>query len=232
MSRTLSEAESKAILAPLGVPFPAEILVVDPSGAPAAAEQVGFPVAMKLCGDNIAHKTERGLVRLGISDGTTAMSAAQELIGAALPEDDAIGVLVAPMITGTRELIAGASHDDQFGPTVLVGIGGVLTEALGDVAVRLAPISRLDAEEMIEQIRSQALLGEVRGEPPLDRDALVEVLLALSQAIGDDIADGAVVSSIDINPMIIGSDGRPIAVDALVEVSPAPPRADHPEASP
>jgi acetyl-CoA synthetase (ADP-forming) len=123
------------------------------------------------------------------------------------------------MVSGTRELIAGVSHDEQFGPTVLIGIGGVLAEAVADVAIRLVPITEVDAAEMLDQLSTQALLDEFRGEPAVDRSAVVDLLLALSTAAGSmlDGTDERIVS-IDLNPLII-SQGRPIAVDALVEVT-------------
>ena len=213
MSHTLSEAESKALLAPHGIPFAPEEISTDPESAATAAQRLGMPVAVKLCGANIAHKTERGLVRLGLADTSSVTDAARELLAAARPEDDATGVLVAPMIRGSRELIAGVSADAQFGHTVLVGIGGVLAEAVADVSVRLAPISAADAAEMIDELGAQALLGPFRGEPEVDREALVAVLLGLSAAVEarSDIA------SIDLNPLIV-HEGRPVAVDALVEL--------------
>lgn len=213
----MSEADSKALLAPLGVPFAAERLVGDADAARDAATELGFPVAVKLCGEHIAHKTERGLVRLGLGDPDAVAAAARELLDAARPEDEATGVLVAPMIAGNRELIAGVAHDPQFGPTVLVGVGGVLAEALADVAVRLVPITAVDAEEMIDQLATTALFGEFRGEPAVDRAAVVELLLALSSAAGADV-EGERIASIDLNPVII-CDGRPVAVDALVELA-------------
>lgn len=221
MSRTLSEADSKAVLTRYGVPFAPEHLVSDADAAVAAATEVGLPVAAKLCGDHIAHKTERGLVRLGLGDAESVRAAAQELFDAARPEDDATGVLIAPMVAGTRELIAGLSLDDQFGPTVLLGVGGVLAEAVADVAIRLVPITEVDAHEMLEQLASQTLLGEFRGEPAIDRDAVVQLLLGLSDAAGAAVDDtGERIVSVDLNPLII-SNGRPVAVDALVEVDTA-----------
>lgn len=214
MSRTLSEAGSKAMLARHGVPFAPERLVGDPDAAAAAAVEVGLPVAVKLCGERIAHKTERGLVRLGLSDPAAVAAAAVDLLAAARPEDEATGVLVAPMVSGTRELIAGVAHDEQFGPTVLLGVGGVLAEAVADVAVRLVPITRVDALEMLEQLSTQALLGEFRGEPELDREAVADVLLALSAAAEQEPD----LVSVDLNPLIIDG-GRPVAVDALVELA-------------
>ncbi len=222
MSRTLSEAESKALLRSHGVGFAAETLAADPEAAADAATGLGLPVALKLCGTNIAHKTERGLVRLSLGTASEVREAASELLAAAVPDDGAQGVLVAPMVTGERELIAGATIDGQFGPTVMVGVGGVLAEAVADVCVRLAPISETDAAEMIESLGSHAILGEFRGEPAVDRDALIGVLMALSGAICDSstiLRDGSAVRvvSAEINPLIV-CDGHPVPVDALVEV--------------
>lgn len=210
---TLSEHASKAMLAPHGVPFLDERSVPDSDAAVAAAHDVGLPVVLKLNGDAIAHKTERGLVRLGLTTPDAVATAAAELLAAARPEDGQVTLLVAPMVASNREFICGASTDPQFGPTILLGVGGILAEAIADVAIRLAPISAIDAEEMIEQLRTQDLLGPFRGEDAIDRQGLVDTLLALSAAITD--RDDIV--SIDLNPVLIHR-GRPVAVDALVEV--------------
>lgn len=214
MSRTLSEADSKALLAAHGVPVLPERLVGDPDAAVAAADELGYPVVAKLCGDAIAHKTERGLVKLRLGDAAAVRSAVEELLAAARPEDGATGVLVAPMVGGNRELIAGLHRDPQFGMTVMLGVGGILAEAVADVAFRLVPVSRTDAEELVDDLATQRLLGEFRGEPAVDREALVDVLVGLSDAAA---ANPAMVAA-DVNPLIV-VDGRPVAVDALVELS-------------
>ena len=212
-ARTLSEAASKALLAAHGVPFAPERIVPDAAGAAAAAAELGFPVVVKLNGDAIAHKTERGLVRLNLRDRAAAHEAATALLEAATPDDGPVEVLVAPMLSGTRELIAGLNDDPQFGMTVVVGVGGILAEAVADVSIRLVPITRVDAVEMIDDLATQTLLGPFRGEPAVDRDALVEVLVGLSDAAQADPR----IKSADLNPLIV-VDGRPIAVDALVEL--------------
>jgi len=212
-TRTLSESDSKALLAAHGVPVADERVVTTAAEAASAAEELGFPVVAKLCGDAIAHKTERGLVRLGLGDAAAVRDAAGELLAASVPEDGEVGVLVAPMVRGNRELIAGLSRDAQFGMTVMVGVGGILAEAIADVSIRVVPIERVDAEEMIEDLATQALLGPFRGEPAVDRAALVDVLVGLSAAAEAD----ATIESADLNPLIV-ADGKPIAVDALVEV--------------
>ncbi len=212
---TLSEAESKALLSSHGVPVAPEREVATPDEAAAAAAAIGFPVVAKLCGAAIAHKTERGLVRLRLADEAAVRAAATELLAAATPADGDVGVLVAPMVAGNRELIAGLVRDPQFGANVMLGLGGVLAEAVADVVFRPAPITAADAEEMIDQLRAQKLLGPFRGEPAVDRRRLVDVLVGLSgvaQARPD-------VASIDVNPLIVGRDGVPVAVDALVELA-------------
>ncbi len=211
---TLSEADSKRLLAEHGLRFPAERQVLAVDDAVRAAEEIGFPAVLKLGGDGIAHKTERGLVRLGLRDAGDVAQAAAELLAAATPADGAVHLLVAPMLRGSRELIAGLHRDPQFGMTVMLGIGGILAEALGDATVRLVPITTVDAAEMIDDLAMQPLLGEMRGEPPVDRDALVELLVALS-----DVAQAVPgIASVDLNPLLV-VDGRPVPVDALVELS-------------
>jgi succinyl-CoA synthetase beta subunit len=210
---TLSEDRSLRLLADHGVPVVPERRVADPAEAARAATELGFPVVAKLCGDAIAHKTERGLVRLGLGDEAAVRRAATELLAAARPEDGDVAVLVAPMVRGTRELIAGIHLDPQFGPCVMLGFGGILAEAVADVSFRLVPLERVDAEEMIDDLRTQSLLGPFRGEPAVDRDALVATLLGLS-ALASAEPD---LNAVDVNPLVV-VDGRPVAVDALVEL--------------
>jgi acetate---CoA ligase (ADP-forming) subunit beta len=216
-STTLSEADSKSLLAAFGVPILEERVVATAGEAATVAAAMRFPLVAKLCGAGIAHKTERGLVRLGLGDPEAVRSAAAALLEAATPEDGAVGVLLAPQVRGTRELIAGVARDPQFGPVVMLGVGGVLAEAVADVAFRLVPLDDVDAADMVADLRTQALLGPFRGEPAVDRDALAAVLLGLSLAAE---VTPALVSA-DVNPLVV-VDGVPVAVDALVELD-APP---------
>ena len=209
---TLSEADSKDLLRRYGVPVPSEAVAPDAAAAVAAAERIGYPVAVKLCGPGIAHKTERGLVRLGVADAAAVERAAVDLLARATSEDGDVGLLVSEMVSGNRELIAGVVRDPPFGPCVMLGVGGVLAEAVADVAFRLAPLSDVDAHELIDDLRSQALLGPLRGEPPIDRDRLAELLTGLGRLATEDPA----IRSVDLNPLIVAA-GVPIAVDALVE---------------
>ena len=223
---TLSEAASKELLGRYGVPLVDERLADSAEDAVDAAAAIGLPVVAKLCGDSIAHKTERGLVRLNLGDAAAVRQAATDLLLAATPADGPVQVLVAPMVKGTRELIAGLNDDPQFGMTVMLGVGGILAEAVADVSIRLVPIEQVDAEDMIDDLATQKLLGEFRGEPAVDRQALVDVLLGLSRAA----VDNPQIRSADLNPLII-VDGRPLAVDALVEIADTTERSERSDPS-
>ena len=214
MSRTLSESDSKELLGSFGIPFLPEVLVSSREQVEAALVGMTGPFAVKLCGENISHKSERGLVRLGVSGIRAVEQACQELLDAALPADVATGVLVAPMATGLREFIAGVSVDPVFGPTIVFGLGGVLAEAIADVTVRLAPIRRYDALDMLSSLRCRALLEPFRGEPAVNLEALADLLCSLSDAAVSIVG----LRSIDVNPVMIVN-GVPIALDALVELS-------------
>jgi acetyl-CoA synthetase (ADP-forming) len=124
-----------------------------------------------------------------------------------------VALLVASMISGRRELIAGCVQDPTFGPCVMLGIGGIFAEVLADVAFRLVPLDRAEALDLIAELQNQAWLGPFRGEPAVDRERLADVLVGLSQLMEGDPD----VVSVDLNPLIV-RDGEPIAVDALVEV--------------
>jgi len=208
---TLSEADSRALVAEAGVTVSRWATADDADNAAVAAEEMGFPVVVKLCGDAIAHKSERGLVRLSLTSADDVRGAATELLGAATESDGDVELLVSTMVTGDRELIAGLVRDPQFGPCVMLGVGGVLAEAVADVAFRLAPLERLDAHELIDDLGAQTLLGPFRGQPAVDRDVLADTLCALGG-----LASDPTIASIDLNPLIV-FEGKPMAVDALVE---------------
>ena len=212
---TLSERGSKALLAQYGVPIAAEHVVADAAAAGAAADELGYPVVAKLNGDAIAHKTERGLVKLRLGDRRAVEVAADELLAASTSADGDVSILVAPMISGNRELIAGVVRDPQFGPTVMLGVGGILAEAIADVVFRPAPVDALTAAEMIDDLATQKLLGAFRGEQAVDRSQLVDVIVGLGRLA----IERSDVASVDINPLIVQPDGSVVAVDGLVELA-------------
>jgi len=217
---TLSEAASKRLLAQYGVPVLDERIVADADAAVTAAKELGHPVVVKLCGSAIAHKTERGLVRLGLHDDTAVYAAARDLLAAARPDDGDIELLVAPMVRGTREFIAGLVRDRQFGACVMFGVGGVLAEALGDVAFRLVPLTELDADELLDDLANQELLGPFRGEPAVDRATITAMLSGLARLA----RERPEIAAVDLNPLIVVA-GKPVAVDALVEIDDNAPTA-------
>ena len=208
----LSEFDSKALLRTYGVPTVEEALATDPEGAVRCARDLGWPVAVKLCATGLAHKTERNLVRLGIADENALREAAVDLLARRDASEHDAQLLVQRMASGRRELILGLVRDRQFGPCVMLGLGGILAEAIRDVVFRVAPLTRIDALEMIDDLRTAPLLGPFRGEPAIDREVLSGALEALGR-IGIEQDD---IVSIDVNPMIVQG-AVPVAVDALVE---------------
>lgn len=222
----LSESVSKDLLTRFGIPFALEHNVRSADGAVEAARSIGFPVAVKLCGNTIAHKTERGLVRLGVVDEQGVAQAAEELLGKARPDDGVVSLLVASMIKGDRELIAGMVHDRQFGPIVMLGVGGVYTEALNDVVFRPFPLQPNDPESMLNELKLEHVFYEFRGAAALKLDQLRAVITGI-EAVQRDHPE---IVSIDINPLIVTDDGSVVAVDALVEIDESMLHAAHPRA--
>ena len=208
---TRSEFDSKRYLEARGVNFPQELQVTSAQELLQQVEQVEYPVACKLGGAHIAHKTERGLVRLHLGSPAELCAAGEELLGLATPEDGEVHLLIAPMVTGTRELILGYSVDPLWGPFVVLGAGGTLTEIAPQVSIMPAPLTRESAAALCEEFDRTGLLGAVRGEAAVDREELISLICALGAC-----ADDPSIQSAEMNPVIV-SNGHPIPVDALVE---------------
>ena len=213
VQQTMSEALSKQLLTPFGFPFAVEAVVATPSEAANAADGMGYPVVAKLNGDSIAHKTERGLVRLKLADRAAVEQAATELLAMATPDDGEVQLLIAKMIDGSRELIVGMVHDPAFGNTAMLGVGGIFAEVIQDVVFAPMPIDLASAKRMIEALKYQAIFKEFRGEAAVDTESLARAIVALSAACDKHPE----IVSIDINPLIVQRDGTLVAVDALVE---------------
>ena len=206
--KALSEYDSKRVVASAGVTITKEGLATSRDEAVRLAEEIGFPVVLKGCSSTVTHKTEMGMVKLGLSGSDDVARAYDEIMAAGLELD---GVLVQEMVKGQREFVIGLTRDPQFGPCVMFGLGGIFTEVLNDVSFRVAPITEIDAREMIEEIKTKKLLDEFRGSPAVDREALVKALVGIGN-LGNEHDE---IAEIDINPVIISGD-QPIAVDALV----------------
>jgi len=215
----LNEAESKQLLAYYGVPVVEESIASTPDEAAKYASAIGFPVVVKGLGATLIHKTEHGLVITGLDNAEAVRRAALEIAKAAGAGLE--GWLVQPHLKGRREFVAGMFHDDQFGPVIMFGLGGIFTEALDDVAFRVAPVDEAQAAQMLDEIRAGNLLNAFRGEPAVDRESLIKTLMGLSRLA----EEHTVVTEVDINPLLITPKGHPTAVDALVVLGDAKPGA-------
>ncbi|MFG2370975.1 acetate--CoA ligase family protein [Streptomyces sp. NPDC048504] len=210
----LSEHAAKQLLRAYGIRVPREQLVTSAAAAVRAAGLVGYPVVMKASGAQIAHKTELGLVKVGLTSASQVRDAYRELTDIARYEDVTLdGVLVCQMVERGVEMVVGVTQDELFGPTVTVGLGGVLVEVLRDAAVRVPPFGEEAARDMLGELRGRPLLDGVRGRPPADLDALVEVILRVQRMA---LELGDVLSELDINPLMVLPRGQgAVALDAL-----------------
>ncbi len=207
--KTLSEYEAKRVLASYQIPVTREILIGDRSGVAKAAAEIGYPLVMKGCSSEIAHKTERGLIHVDIRSDAEALKAFGEIMKGM--DGSGGAVLVQEMIKGRRELVMGLTRDDQFGPCVMFGLGGIFTEILKDIAFRRAPLEKNDALEMMREIKGHGILDAVRGMEAANKDLLADMLIRVGR-IGVEIDH---VQEIDLNPVIL-SGSRPVVVDALI----------------
>jgi acetate---CoA ligase (ADP-forming) len=214
-STTLTEREAKAVLAAYGVPVVPEKRVSDAAAAARAAVEFGFPVAIKVESPDIPHKTEAGVVRLGLRTEADVRSAFEAVMAnarkaAAAPRIN--GVLVQPMVPPGAEIMVGARVDPLFGPLVVVGLGGVLVELLKDAVVGLAPVSAGEARRMLSRLKAVAVLEGFRGSEPVDLDRLSEIVCRLSELAADQRDR---IGELDVNPLICAG-SRIVAVDALI----------------
>jgi acyl-CoA synthetase (NDP forming) len=212
---TLSEYESKLVLAEYGVNVTQEKVVSTEDDAIAAASEIGYPIVLKGSGEELSHKTEMDLIALNLRDENDVREAFKRLTSSS--KASVKEVLVQQMVKGERELVVGLTRDAQFGPCVMFGLGGIFTEILEDVAFRVAPLTRWDAMDMMKDFRAHKILDAFRGQPPVDREILADILIAIG-TIG---MEQDKVREIDINPLKI-LDGKPIAVDALVVLDSEP----------
>ena len=213
---TLSEFESKAVLRSFSIPVTRELLVREEEDAAKTAADLKYPLAAKIVSRDIAHKTETGGVRLGISNAAELTAAASEVIAnaRAYKKDARIdGVLVSEMAKGVEALI-GVVNDEAFGPTVVLGLGGVVSEILKDVTFRIAPFGIETAHDMIAELRGAKLFDGYRGSPATDKEALAQVLVDVSRMAA---ALGPRLKEMDINPLFVRPKGEGVvAADALV----------------
>jgi len=212
---TMTEREAKAALAPYGIPCVEERLAADRDGAIAAAEVLGFPVVLKALSPDLPHKTEAGVIRLNLRNAEevgTAYDGILKHIAAQSPAPRLDGVLVQKMVPQGIEIVIGGRVDPQFGPLVVVGLGGVLVEVLNDTALAPAPIGPHEAEALLRELRAFRLLQGYRALPRVDLALLCDIVCRASEFIAD---QRDLVSEFDLNPLIC-TESNITAVDALI----------------
>jgi len=210
----LDELAGKQLLASFGISVPRSLVIQDAGAAAVACGSLKPPMALKVMSPDILHKSDAGGVRVGLNGAPELEEAVRAMMKRPAIENARLdGFLVEEMAPSGVEMVIGGIRDPQFGPLVMVGLGGVFVEVMGDVAFRICPITRLDAGEMLDELKGAALLRGARGRKPVSREAVVDVLLkvggegGLLMTHGDDIAEA------DINPLIVSEHGA-VAVDA------------------
>jgi len=222
----LNEVESKALLSAFHIPIAQTLIARDPMEAMLLAQQMGFPVAMKINSPDITHKSDVNGVRLGLSSGQAVRAAFGEMLADVKrlrPDATLEGIVVEPMVARphAREVLLGVTSDPVLGPVIVFGAGGVDVEALQDRAVTLPPLNRYLARDLIGRTRAATLLGAFRNRPPVDMDALENVLLRLSEMV----CELPWLAEMDINPLLVDEHGA-LALDARIVIAPRVPTAD------
>ena len=222
----LNEVESKALLAAFRIPIASALIARSPMEAMLMAQQIGFPVVLKINSPDITHKSDVNGVRLGVSSGQAVRSAFGEMLADVQrlrPDATLDGIVVEPMVKRphAREVLLGMTSDPVLGPVIVFGAGGVDVEALQDRAVTLPPLNRYLAHDLIGRTRVATLLGAFRNRPPADMDALENILLRLSEMV----CELPWLSELDINPLLVDDRGA-LALDARIVIAPRVPTAD------
>jgi acetyltransferase len=216
-SKILTEQEGKELFSHYGIPITKEAVATSPEEAVEIAHKIGYPVVLKVVSPDITHKTDAGAVKLGIANHTELINAYGEVIANSrkyAPKARIRGVSVQEMVMNAREVIVGISCDSQFGPIIMFGLGGIFVEVFEDVSLRIPPLTRADAEDMMKEVRGYRILEAFRGKPEADIEGVVDILLKVSQ-MAIDLED--VISEIDINPLMVLNKGKGVKVaDALV----------------
>jgi acyl-CoA synthetase (NDP forming) len=214
---SLSEHQSKALLNLYGIPVTKEMVATSVPDAVRLAEEIGFPVVLKVDSPDILHKSEANAIRVGVGSKEKIIQIYDELIENAIKYNSNArinGILVQEMIQGGSEVMIGMSQDPQFGPTIAFGLGGIFVELLKDISLRVTPLSQSDAAQMVKEIKGYPILQGVRGKKRADIEAVVDVLHRISR-LAQDWKD--TISEIDINPLIVFDEGHGVkAADALV----------------
>ena len=214
--RALTEPEAKAVLRLSGIPAPRGCVATSAAEAGVLAARLTPPLALKIVSPDVLHKSDIGGVELHVSvaDAEAAWNRLADRVRAQLPGVRLEGILIEEMVSGGVEIIGSVTHDARLGPVLMVGLGGLWVELLRDVSFRLVPVDRGDVVEMLDELKGAALLGGVRGRAPVDREALVDALLALSELAQ---ASGGELQEVEINPLAVSPHGV-CAIDAVIRL--------------
>ena len=218
--RTLTEPETKRLLALAGITVPSERVVTSAAEAARVASKMGFPVVLKVVSRDLPHKTDVGGVQLDVRSRDAvhrAYGAIMSRVRRAARGARIEGILVQPHLYG-REVIVGATHDPQIGPVLVFGLGGTAVEVMGDVAFRVVPIDAQEARQMLREVRSAPLLNGYRGAPAVSVDSVMRVLMRVSRLM---TAFPHVIREIEINPLLVTEDAA-LAIDAMAVVAGTP----------
>jgi acetyltransferase len=217
---TIGDLEARSVLTAYGIKVPDSELAEDPERAIEIATSLGFPVVLKVASPDILHKTDIGGVKVGLQNAEDVRDAFDLITYRTqryLPDARLWGCLVQKMVPSGLEVLIGMNRDPQFGALVTFGLGGIYVETLKDVTFRIAPISSLEAEEMLGEIRAHALLDGVRGEPPVDKNAVVDTILRIGQLV----TDFPEIMELDINPFVVYPESSGgIAIDMRLVLTP------------
>jgi len=218
---SIGDSEARGILVAYGLPVPESRLAKTPEEAIKIADEIGYPVVLKIASPDILHKTDVGGVKLNLGSAEDVRDAFDLIVYRAQRYVEGAyiwGCLVQEMVPKGREVLVGMSRDPQFGPLVAFGLGGIYVEALKDVVFRVAPFGAQEADEMIHEIRAYPLLDGIRGEPRADHEAMVDSLLRISQLV----TDFPEIVELDINPLVVFDEGRgAVALDMRLILAPA-----------
>jgi len=210
----LFEHESKTLCGLYGLPVTKIMVAETEDKAVRDAEEIGFPVVLKIVSPQVLHKSDAGGVLINIKDEEGVREGYRKIlenVKAHVPDAEITGILVQEMAPNGTEVIVGSTKDPTFGPTIMFGLGGIFVEILKDVSFRLAPINRTDAEEMVKEIKAYKILEGARGMPPADQETIVDILLATSEML----MECPEIKELDMNPVLVYEKGAKI-VDARV----------------
>jgi len=210
----LDESAGKQLLAGFGVAVPKSIVIQDVTEVVAACGKLRAPLALKVVSPDILHKSDAGGVRIGLRNAAEVEDAVRAMMKLpAIANARIDGFLLEEMAPAGQEFVIGGLRDPQFGPLVMVGLGGIFVEVLADVSFRICPIARIDAEEMLDELKGAALLRGARGRKPASRAAIVDALLKIGGEGGLLMTHAQDIAEADVNPLIVSEHGA-VAVDA------------------